>query len=591
MSVETPAVAPTAPARTPWRRPDQRPRLWPAVAALAVYWAATIIVGRTEKPYFVGFMFGLIAPTLLALFLLGWWWLSRRIRLADRAYGFLIVVAGGLIAWPLAHPSVGIFGLWMMALPVVLTAWVMWMAVVKWWAPAAYRPGAVVVAAVAWGSFLLVRHDGLDSDLRTDLRWRWSRSAEDLFLEERAAQQGVHSSAATAETLTVRPGDWTEFRGPDRDGVIRGAAIATDWAKTPPRLVWRHRVGPGWSSVIVVDGRLFTQEQHGDREAVVCYDAATGQEVWSHEDPGRFWESVSGAGPRATPTFVDGRLYTFGATGILNCLDAATGKPHWSRDVAAEAGAKPPMWGFSGSPLVADGLVIVYAGGDGKDLLAYRAATGEPVWTAPAGATSYSSPHLATLAGHRQCLILTDRGLTSVDPATGSVLWKTGLAMPGAPRTVQPHAVGPTQLLVGTLDGPGMSLIDVTQNGNDWAVSQRWTSKDLKPEFPDFVVHQGHAYGFDINIFCCIDLATGKRTWKEGRYGRGQVMLLPEQSLLLVVSETGDVVFLKADPQRHDELGRFPAIKGKTWSHPVIAHDRLYVRNAEEMACYELRRR
>src|SRR5262245_14977789 len=147
MSVETPAVAPTAPARTPWRRPDQRPRLWPAVAALAVYWAATIIVGRTEKPYFVGFMFGLIAPTLLALFLLGWWWLSRRIRLADRAYGFLIVVAGGLIAWPLAHPSVGIFGLWLMALPVVLKAWVLWMAVGRGWGAAGSRAVRGVVTA------------------------------------------------------------------------------------------------------------------------------------------------------------------------------------------------------------------------------------------------------------------------------------------------------------------------------------------------------------------------------------------------------------------------------------------------------------
>jgi hypothetical protein len=144
------------------------------------------------------------------------------------------------------------------------------------------------------------------------------------------------------------------------------------------------------------------------------------------------------------------------------------------------------------------------------------------------------------------------------------------------------------QPLVGTFDGAGTSLVDVTKTGEEWAVATKWTSKDLKPEFPDLVVHNGHAYGFDINIFCCIDLSTGKRTWKEGRYGRGQVMLLPEQSLFVVVSEGGDIVLLKADPQRHEELGRFQAIRGKTWSHPVIAHGRLYVRNAEEMACYEL---
>jgi outer membrane protein assembly factor BamB len=559
------------------------------MTAIAIYWAATIVVGQMEKPYFVGFIFGLAAPTLLALFFLGWWWFSRRIRLADRVFGFLVVAGGGLVAWPLAHPSIGPFGLWMTALPTVLTVWTLWMAVVKWAAPGLYRPGAVVLAAAAWGSFLLIRHDGLDSNLRTDLRWRWSPTAEDIFLSERAAQRDSQPASMSTETVTAQPGDWVEFRGPGRDGVIRGATIATDWDAAPPKPVWRHRVGPGWSSVTVVDGRLFTQEQHGDREAVVCYDAATGKELWSHEDAARFWESVAGAGPRATPTFADGRLYTFGATGILNCLDPATGTADWTRDVATEVGAKPPMWGFSGSPLVTDGLVIVFAGGEnGKELLAFRTANGAPAWSAPAGSTSYSSPQLATLAGTKQCLMVTDQGLTSVDPTTGRVLWKAGAAMPGAPRTLQPHVVGPDQLLVGTFDGSGVSLVDVTKAGDDWSASARWTSKDLKPEFPDLVVHDGHAYGFDIDRFCCIDLSTGKRTWKEGRYGRGQVMLLPEKSLLIVVSEGGDIVLLKADPNRHEELGKFPAIKGKTWSHPVIAHGRLYVRNAEEMACYEV---
>src|SRR5262249_50724840 len=161
-------------------------------------------------------------------------------------------------------------------------------------------------------------------------------TAEDIFLAERAAAHEAQLASANAGTVNARPGDWVEFRGPDRDGVIRGESIATDWGATSPQPVWRHRVGPGWSSVTVGDGRLFPQEQQGDRESVVCYNAATGKEIWSHEDAARFWESVAGAGPRATPTFTDGRLYTFGATGILNCLDPATGTAHWTRDVAAE---------------------------------------------------------------------------------------------------------------------------------------------------------------------------------------------------------------------------------------------------------------
>jgi outer membrane protein assembly factor BamB len=389
--------------------------------------------------------------------------------------------------------------------------------------------------------------------------------------------------------VTLSAGDWPEFRGPNRDGVIAGVHVPTDWGTAPPRPLWRQRVGPAWSSVIVVGERLYTQEQRDKQEAVVCYEAATGKELWAHEDATRFWDTVSGAGPRATPTFANGRVYTLGGTGVLNCLDAATGKCYWTHDLKTDAGATPPLWGFAGSPLVADGNVIVFAGGKGdRTLLAYRADSGEPAWAAPAGEGSYSSPQLVTLAGKRQCLLLSDGGLTAVDPQTGTVLWKYGRAMPGAPRTAQAHVVGATEVLVPTLAGPGLERISVTLDGDTWKVERLGESTALKPEFPDVVVYEGHVYGFDLNQFCCVDLATGKRCWRGGRYGRGEVMLLPGQALLLVVSETGELVLLAANPQRQEELGRFQALNGKTWNHPVVAHGRLYVRNAEEMACYDL---
>jgi outer membrane protein assembly factor BamB len=481
----------------------------------------------------------------------------------------------------------------MSGLPLVMTAWVLWMIVAKI-APASWRwAGSILVVGLTFAYFTLIRMDGLDSNLRANISWRWTPSAEDLFLAEKdsPADRATHvrKSTQAAMTVALRPGDWPEFRGPDRDGVFRGVRIVTNWNTAPPQLVWRRRAGPAWSSVIVVGGRLYTQEQRGEQEAVVCYDAATGQELWSHEDTTRFFESVSGAGPRATPTFTDGCIFALGGTGILNCLDAGSGNRCWTRNIAADADARPPQWGYSGSPLVTDGLVIVFAGGDGdKNLLAYRANSGEPAWAAPAGRMSYSSPQLATLAGRRQCLMLSDYGLTAVDPASGAVLWKGGAEMPGAPRTIQPHAVGPDQLLVGTYELASVTLLDVKPDGDAWHAAPRWTSKDLKPEFPDLVVYNGHAYGFDVSIFCCIDLSTGKRCWKEGRYGRGQVVLLADQGLLLVTSEGGEAVLLAADPQRHQELGRFRALDGKTWNHPVIAHNRLYVRNAEEIACYEL---
>jgi hypothetical protein len=177
--------------------------------------------------------------------------------------------------------------------------------------------------------------------------------------------------------------------------------------------------------------------------------------------------------------------------------------------------------------------------------------------------------------------------LTSVDPATGKELWKTGTAIPGVPCS-QPHLIGGSKLAVATLDGPGTSLIEVTKVGDQWKVSPCWVSKDLKPEFPDFVVHDGDAYGFDGSIFCCLDLTSGKRAWKDGHFGRGQVILLEDQGLLVVTSETGEVILHAADAQSRKELGRFQALNGKTWNHAVVANGRLFLRNAEEMACYRL---
>jgi outer membrane protein assembly factor BamB len=224
----------------------------------------------------------------------------------------------------------------------------------------------------------------------------------------------------------------------------------------------------------------------------------------------------------------------------------------------------------------------------GKSLLAYRVASGDLAWTADTGQNSYSSPQLTTLAGVPQCLMIHDFGLTSVDPATGKKLWETGLVMKGSPRCGQPHLAGENKLAVAMLDGPGVSLIEIAKTGDQWKISPVWATKDLKAEFPDFVVHEGNAYGFDTTTFCCVNLTTGKRAWKDGHFGRGQVILLEDQGLLLVVSESGEVILQAADAQARKELGRFQALNGKTWNHPIVANGRLYLRNAEEMACYEL---
>jgi outer membrane protein assembly factor BamB len=573
--------------------PAGAPRLrlrFPSICLL-VFWVAFFVVGAFNKPYFFGFLYGMASALVVTLLFFGWWWLNRGLRLWEKCAGFALVILEAWLVGRFSHRSVNFFTLWMSGLPVVATAIVAWLFLSKWAKISWEKTGFAIVVTLVWSYFLLIRLDGADSSLSIKTHWRWTPTTEEQFLtESRGGAMGFKLSAASKSIPAAPLGsDWVAFRGPNRDGVIIGSDITTNWSTHPPSLIWKHDVGPAWSSLLVVGNHLYTQEQRGEQEVVVCYDSTSGEQVWLHNDATRFEESVSGPGPRATPTFANGRLYTVGGTGLLNCLEAGTGQLVWKRDLKQDSGAKVPMWAFASSPLVLDDLVIVYAGGEaGKALLAYRSQSGDLVWTTPGGQSTYSSPQLTTIDGVAQCLILHDEGLMAVDVATGKRLWEAGIAMKGAPRCGQPHLVEGNKLLVGVLDGMGSSLVEISRQGDQWKAAIQWDSKDLKPEFPDFVVHNGYAYGFDIGMFCCLNLADGKRTWKEGRYGRGEVMLLRDQGLLLVSSETGELVLLAADPAAHRELARFQALRGKTWNHPVVIGDRIYLRNAQEMACYSL---
>ncbi len=258
--------------------------------------------------------------------------------------------------------------------------------------------------------------------------------------------------------------------------------------------------------------------------------------------------------------------------------------------MVAETGAPLPMWGFSSSPLVTGDVVIVFAGGtDNNGIVAYDALSGERAWAAATGPISYSSAQHVTIDGQGQVLLLTDSGVVAFDPATGKTLWQYEANGHGVWRVVQPRQLSDTQVLVGSED-LGLTLLDVSRDGDEWQASPHWATKAMRPAYNDFVVLDDVAYGFDKGFFCALDLKTGKRLWKGGRYGYGQVLLVRPQNLLVVLTEQGDVVSLAANPQQHEELGRFHAIDGKTWNHPVVVHGRLLVRNDTEMAAFELGR-
>jgi outer membrane protein assembly factor BamB len=362
--------------------------------------------------------------------------------------------------------------------------------------------------------------------------------------------------------------------------------IATDWAASPPKELWRRPIGPGWSSFSVHGDVFYTQEQRGEDEIVAAYRVSTGAPVWKHRDQARFWESNGGPGPRGTPTLGNGRVYTLGATGILNVLDASTGRVVWTRNAGTDSNTKVPDWGFSASPWLIDDLVVVAVAGK---LMAYDAVTGDPRWVGPDGGPGYSSPHLVVIHDVPQILLLDAKGATSVSPTDGKKLWEATVTSSGmAAPIVQPAMTADGDVLISAGDLSGLHRFAVANGEGGWSATNRWSTTGLKPYFNDFVVHKGFAYGFDGSLLACVDVADGKRRWKGGRYGNGQLVLLPDQDLLLVLSEEGELALVSAVPDKFTELGKVTAISGKTWNHPVLAGDVLLVRNGEEMAAFRM---
>jgi outer membrane protein assembly factor BamB len=248
------------------------------------------------------------------------------------------------------------------------------------------------------------------------LIWKW-QTKRDRHLD-RLEGSGEEAS------LRGEPGEFTQFLGPNRNGVLAGVALDPDWEAHPPRELWRREIGAGWSGFSVAAGRAVTQEQRGNEELVSCYDLGSGQPLWAHANETRFEEAMGGDGPRANPTIHRELVYAMGATGILDCLQLATGVPVWSRHILADRSAGNVMYGKACSPLIAGDLVIVTGGvAPGPAVLAFDRLTGHPVWSAGEDAASYASPVLATLAGREQIVSVNQNTVTGHDVATGAILW------------------------------------------------------------------------------------------------------------------------------------------------------------------------
>jgi len=458
---------------------------------------------------------------------------------------------------------------------------------------------AVIVIVVAF--FSLVRYEGVSGNMIPKLSFGLSDDAGPERVPEVGAAAAVPSGVAPIDLGTTTAVDFPGFLGPGRNATLENLRLARDWESRPPELVWRQSIGAGWSAFSVVNGIAVTMEQRGDRELVTAYDVETGELLWSHSDPGEFDHFLGGPGPRSTPTIHEGLVYTLGARGRLLCLGGATGEVVWEKDLLEEYGVTPAQelasiqYGRANSALVTGDLLVIPAGGnkDGKiaSLAAYDRTTGDKIWEAGERQISFSSPRLAMLAGVEQILIVNEDTLSGHDPAGGEMLWEhpwPGVTSANA-SVSQAVPVPPDRVFVSKGYGGGGALLQLLPRPDGrFDVKEIWADgRVLRTKFTNVVIRDGHIYGLSDGILECVELETGERAWKRGRYQHGQILLVSD--LLLVLAESGEVVLVEPTPDEPDKvLGRFQAIEGKTWNNIALYGDLLLVRNGQEAATYRL---
>ena len=389
------------------------------------------------------------------------------------------------------------------------------------------------------------------------------------------------ASQAMAQTAAL----WPQWRGPNRDGVSKETGLLKQWPADGPPLVWKATgAGRGYSSFSIADGKLYTMGLRGDREFIVAFDVATGKEAWASAH-GSAFRNDRGDGPRGTPTVDGDRVYALGGNGDLSALDARTGKIIWSKNVLKAFGGSNITWGISESPLVIGNKVLVNPGGPGASIVALNKADGALIWKSQSDGAGYSSGVPMEINGSTQVVFFTSERAVGLDAKDGRLLWDYSRPSNRTANVATP-IVRANRVFISSDYGTGGGVVEIKPDNK---AQEIWFTRDMRNHHSSSVLIGDYLYGFSSAILTAIKFDTGEIAWRDRSVGKGSLVFADGH--LYCFSENGVMGLVEATPTGYKEKGRFriPQDSLPTWTHPVVAGGRLYLRDQDTIYAFDVK--
>ena len=382
--------------------------------------------------------------------------------------------------------------------------------------------------------------------------------------------------------------DWPQWRGPDRNGISSETGLLMKWPDEGPPILWKGKVGMGFSSMVIGDGRLYTMGHADETDTVFCFHALSGKVLWKHSYPAEFGDKYYQGGTTGTPTIDGDRVFTLSRWGDLFCFEAATGKIVWNRNVHDDAGIRLPDWGFTGAPTVHGDLLILNVRESG---MAVNKRTGKTVWESPDKKAGYSTPLPVEREGDDWMIIGSEHGYISVNPETGKEQWRMRWLTQYGVNAADP-IVRDDLVFISSGYGKGAALFRPKAGGEPEVI---WTSKVLRTQLNPAVLVGEYLYGVDGDTtqtasLKCIEFATGKEMWSEAGFGSGGLVVADGN--LIALSAKGELMVAPATSKEFAPVSRAQVLGGKSWTAPVLANGIVYCRNSRgDLVAVDLRAR